>query len=338
MAIKNRNRAIVEKIGYEKNSQKLLHIPQDNLIRRISLHGKITLTSGSTAGSGIKNHKLLGLVKRIQIRLNGHDSIIDVDAQSYFHALKFEYGAKPFIDALTVPSATKSKTFEFELPIDFALIRNQISDYTALLPAQLLDSVDLIIEWGDIGDIITTVSDTTVSTASEISVSLIEVYSNTNSGELDDIINNLTKVYEGVEQTEIDKGYQSYPADELPIAIRPVPARHLASLIFGLDNITDGNPSYSNAVVKQLKLENVKGGGESIFHDYFNVLNHQQKSDFRLESDNSNGMIYLDWTDLRNGSLDNVDVDALKFKLLTKAPESGHKNACRIYKRYIPVG
>ena len=337
MVLKNRKRAIVNSVSYKKNEQVILAIPQDNLLRRISLHCKFIFDTAATAGTGIKNDSILNLIKRIQVRLNGSDSIFDVDLRSYFHALTFEYGAKPYMDTFAIPSASSSGTFEVEIPIDFALIRNQISDYSALVPAHLLDSLDLIIDWGSETDVITTVNNTTVSSSTKIGISIIEVYSNTgDSKEIDDVLQNLTKVYEGVEQTPITRAYTSYPADELPVQVRPVPARHLTSVIFGINNITDGNPSYSNAVISDVKLENVKGGGEAIFYDIFSDLNHEQKSDFRLESDNVTGIIILDWTDLRNGSLDNMDVDALKYKILTAAPTASKENAIRIYKKYIP--
>jgi len=338
MAIKNRKRAIVEAVEFKENGQVIKQLPQDNPLRRISLHGKFVIDTATTIGVGIKQDSILNLVKRIQVRLNGSDNIFDLDLRTYFYALAFEYGTKPYLDSFVIPSASSSSTFEIEIPIDFALIRNQISDYSALLPAHLLDSLDLIIDWGAISDVVTTPNDTTVNvTSTQIKLSIIEVYSNSADGkELDEIISNLTKVYEGVEQTPITRAYTSYPADELPVQVRPVPARHLTSIIFGLDNITDGDSTLSNAVIDQIKLENVKGGGEAIFYDFFSDLNHEQKSDFRLESDNSQGMIMLDWVDLRNGSLDNIDVDALKYKVLTSAPTATKENAVRIYKKYIP--
>ena len=79
-------------------------------------------------------------------------------------------------------------------------------------------------------DVLTTPTNTEIDDAkSEIALSVIEVYSTDGGKELDDIIANLTKVYEGVEQTEIDSEYHSYPADELPVQIRPVPAQHLVA-------------------------------------------------------------------------------------------------------------
>ena len=244
MVVKNREKNLTVKAKFEKNATVRVEIPQDNAIRRINLHCKIVTNAGATPAVGIKNGNILNAIKRMQVKLNGTDDIFDLDLRTYFDVLTYEYGTKPYLDAFAIPVATKSSNDEIEIPIDFALIRNQISDYSALLPAQLLDSVELLITWGDIGDIVTTANTATIASSTEIALSLIEVYETTsNLDALNDIMGSLTKVYEGVEQTSITQAYASYPADELPIQVRPVPARHLAHLMIALKNITDGNPA-----------------------------------------------------------------------------------------------
>ena len=182
----------------------------------------------------------------------------------------------------------------------------------------------------------TTPNTTTIDSSSEIALSLIEVYETTaDLKEFDGIMGQLRKVYEGVEQTSITQAYGSYPADELPIQVRPVPARHLAHMLIALSNITDGDPAPSNDIVSYVKLENVQGGGEAIFLGIFKFLNRAQKLDYALESDNVAGRVYLDWTDIRNGFLSNIDVDAIKYKILATAPTATKVNALRIYKKFI---
>ena len=121
------------------------------------------------------------------------------------------------------------------------------------------------------------------------------------------------------------------------VDVRPVPARHLAHLLLGMSNITDGDPSRTNTVIDRIKLENVKGGGELMMVDKFAYFNQMQKLTLGLESDNEVGEVYLNWVDRRNGGLDNIDVDALKYKFTTGAPTASKKNAIRIYKKYIPI-
>ena len=79
----------------------------------------------------------------------------------------------------------------------------------------------------------------------------------------------------------------------------------------------------------------MQGGGEAIFLGIFKYLNHGQKLDYALESDNVTGRVYFDWTDIRNGNLTNLDVDAIKYKILAVAPAATKVNAVRIYKKFI---
>lgn len=338
MTLKTRQRLLSKTVDYAENATTSIELPKDNLTRQLLLNFEFTLKTGATAGTGAKNADVLNLVKRIEIKINGNDNVFDLDLKTYFDLLRFEYEAEPFKTTFAIPAANASSTGYVTVPIDFGLIRNLLTDFSSLIPAQLLDSFELLITWGDIDDVITTKQTTTVDTKTKCNVSIVEVYENSpDTSSLNSVINNLQRVYEGVEQTEFDQAYSSYPADELPVDIRPVPARHLSHLILGMSNITDGNPSRTNSVIDKIKLENVKGGGELMFIDKFQYLNQMQKLQLGLESDNEVGEVYLNFVDRRNGGLDNVDVDALKYKFLTAAPTTNKKNAIRIYKKYIPI-
>lgn len=338
MTLKTRQRLLATPLKYAENGVTQIDLPKDNLVRRIDLNFDFNLTTGATPGTGGKNADVLNLVKRIEIKINGNDNVFDLDLKTYFDLLRFEYEAEPFKTTFAIPAANTSNNQYVTVPIDFALIRNILTDFSSLIPAQLLDSFQLLITWGDIDDVITTKQNTTINANTKCEVAIVEIYENSpDTSELNQVINNLQRVYEGVEQTEIDQAYSSYPADELPVDIRPVPARHLSHLILGMSNITDGNPSRTNTVIDRIKLENVKGGGELMMIDKFRYFNQMQKLTLGLESDNETGEVYLNWVDRRNGGLDNIDVDALKYKFLTEAPTANKKNAVRIYKKYIPI-
>ena len=341
MALKTRTREIARTADFKENDTVLVQLPQDNLVRRLTLEFDIRTStpSGDTVGTGVKNEAVLNLVKRIQVRLNGTDNIFDVDLRTYFHALTKEYGHKPhFGAAYTIPAANASSNRDVVVPIDFALIRDQISDYSALVPANLLDSFELLITWGAIGDLISTVNDTQVDSTTKCKIHVTEVYETTEDrSQIEAVISNLTKIYEGVEETKIDQAYTSYPADELPVDIRPVPARHLSHCLVALANVTDKNPDESNSVITDVKLENVQGGGESILLVDFAVQNRLQELTVQTEAGELVGVLYLNWADIRNGGLDNIAVDALKYKFLTGTPTASKENAVRIYKKYIPV-
>lgn len=340
LVLKNRERTIVETAPFVADKTVLLKIPRDNVIRRISLHVKVKVDSGATIPIGIKNGDILNIIKRIQVRLNGSDGRFDVSLKTYFEALRFEYGTKPFKTTFVIPAANADGTFYIEIPIDFAIIRNQISDYRAILPANFLASLDLLITWGDLSDIVTTVGATAKIDAdsTEVSVSLIEVYSTQGTEPaLDDIIKNAVQIYEGEQSVDISKKYDSYPTNQLAVPLHPLPATHLAHLILTYLNTTDGDPALSDNVVDYIKLKNVTGGGEDMFINEWEYLQRQQKLDYGLESDNLTGGVYLDWADIRNGGLNNINADAIFYQFLATAPTADKLNNITTYIKYIPL-
>ena len=338
MVLKTRERLLTKTVDFKENTAVRVELPQDNPVRQLNLHIAVKVKAGSTIPVGIKNGDILNIISRIEVILGSTDNIFDVDLSTYFDALAFEMGTKPFKTAFVIPAANKAGTYHIHVPIDFALIRNQISDFSALVPAQLLDSFGLRVTWGAIGDIVSTKNTATIDSATQIELVIVEVYETTGDlAALNDVLSKLTKVYEGTQQLEIDGAYGSYPINELPLQIRPIPANHLSHMLKALNNITGGNPTPDNTVVTHIKVENVKGGGEAIFLNKFEYLQRQQKLAYALENDNQKGRVYIDWTDLRNGGLANVSVDALKYKFLTAAPAADKKNAIRLYVKYIPV-
>lgn len=341
MVAKSRAKALTKVWNYLAGESVIDVLPRDNLIRRVSLHADITLSTpaGGTVATGLKTSDILNLLKRIEIIYNGNDNVFDVDAKTYIEALRFGYGTVAYKDTVVTPIAGSKTTFHIEVPIDFAFDKKLISDTRALCPAPVLGSLQLRLTWGVIGDVYTTPNATVIDAATKVRVSITEIYDN---GQGDDaiqpILDNLTKVYEGVQQDEITGANTSYPADEQDIQMRPVGALHLQGIFCVLLNITDGNPAYSNTAITQMKLANVKGGGEAIFHGIFADLQREQKTDYGFETDNPIGRVMIDYADLRFGGLQNNDPDALKWKILTPAPAAGKVNAVRIFKRYIVTG
>ena len=341
MALKSRTRRLSKNIKLTSGATEQYELPQDNLTRRINLHMKITAATaaGATKAVGIKNGGIAKYVKRMEVILNGSDNVFDLDLRTYLHALTYEYGASPYYHEIAIPNAGASDSAFVNIPIDFALIRNQIMDLGAVIPAQLLDSFILQITLGQPSDVFTTANATTIS--GTIELTLTEIYeqdANAGNQAIDDVISSAVIVREGVTAINIDAAYASYPADSLDKQIRPIPANHLTHCLVALKNITDGNPDEANDVIDFLKISNVKGGGELILVDTFTALNYAQQIEYSLENDNIEGVVYLDWVDLRNGGLANVNVDALKYELLTAAPTTAKKNQLRVYKKYITGG
>lgn len=341
MVLKNRQQAISEYVAYQANSTTQQKIPRNNLIRRILLKFsiKIDTPTGATKGSGIKNDNLLNLIKRMRIQLEGVDNIFDVDLRTYAQVINMEYGSKLEYDTFAVPAVGGTQTVEIIVPIDFSLFRHIMSYYGNVLPANFLGSLNVLIDWGDISNILTTVGGTVISSDTKCNISIVEVYDTEgNTGAYKDVVKNIVKVYEGVQQVTTSKKYDSYPANALKAEVLPVAAQHMSALLFALNNITDGNPLASNTIINDVKVQNVRGGGELLFLENFKILQKSQAQDYRLESENPKGVAYLDWQDARNGGLANQIADALYWQFLTDAPTASKENAIRIYVKFIATG
>lgn len=341
MVLKSREKSLTRVWDFKENSQVIQELPQDNLLRRVALHLDLVLQTpaGAAIAVGIKNSDILNIIKRIEVIIDGNDNILDCDLRTFFEALRFSYGTAAYKDTVAIPAAGTSSTYHVEIPLDFAFDPKLISDVSALLLANLYGSLDLRITWGSISDIFTTPNGTIVNASSKVRVSVIEIYENGNgeSG-YEAAISGNTKIYQGVQEDQLTGAHDSYPANEFPVQVRPVAAVHLQTIFCCLKNVTDGDPAYANDVITQLKLENVKGGGEAIFHGFFADLQRTQKTDYGFETDNPIGRLMVDYADNRFGGLVNNDPDALKWKFINLAAAAGKANAIRAFKRYIVTG
>ena len=223
---------------------------------------------------------------------------------------------------------------------DFARLKKNLSDFSALLDAPKYSSVDLEIEWGDISDIYTTKNTATIDASTNCEISLVEAYDDPNISRegipnLADIRDSLIDIRLGVEQHEIDAKHESYNDDIQQILIQPTPSVILNHMIFAKKNVTDGNASFADDVITQLKLENTEGSGLHVLHGKWKDLQAPMKTDYSLAS-LPTGIVYIDWRDQRQGGLLNQDVEALKLRILTNAPAANKKNAIRILREYIP--
>jgi len=116
--------------------------------------------------------------------------------------------------------------------------------------------------------------------------------------------------------------------------ILPVNSTMLSQMYFTKENITDENPVFSDSVIKQLKIQNVEGAGEIVITNFWENLVDPLKTDYSLET-LPEGMLFIDWLDQRQRGLIISESDALKVRLLTKAPTTGKKNSMRVYSEFV---
>jgi len=344
MATRLSNRFINEKIKFAKNGEGRIEIPRDNPIRAIILWFEIKVTAGSsTAPASRKNNHYKNIVKKIKLERDGSENKFALSAVTKYFVAWMEHGVKPYETDADTPAAGQSVTHKFQLQFDFAQVPRNPSDFTALLNNDL-SSLDLIVEWGDIGSIFGTANGATVDTDDTfVQVEIQEAFDNRAPAPESDpgieayLANGLD--YKELEETvhPIEQAFDSFDLNELVIDVKPVPVRIVKEMWRTLKNITDGDPSESNEVVTHFKFANIRGRGESIWRARFKQAWAATKQLLALDS-LPEGVLWFDWVLFRQGGFRNNVSEASKIKLLTEAPASSKKNGLLVWRRYLVTG
>jgi hypothetical protein len=334
MVLKLRQKHLVTEIPFVENSEQIVDIPQDNPLRRITLSFFVDYTTITTIATA-KNDDLLNLVKRVQLIFNGATTKFDVDLKTYFFASTFQNGTKLSRDAFNV-AISANNIAKITMTIDFAQLKNNLTDFSGLFNAPAFSSLQLKLQWGDIGDVVSTATTTINSAKCELATT--EVYDNgQGENQLDEVVLSAQDIREGVDVTNITKAFGSFGGDELEAKILPVPSTILEHCLVTQNFTTSTNPARSDALITQLRLENVRGGEELIFYDTWLNWKTQNKAEYGLTSaDVDAGTIFISWNELRLAGLLNNVVDALKYKFLT-ALLGSNTNTVRVYKKYIVI-
>lgn len=337
MVLKLRQKHLVTEVPFKVDGETIVDVPQDNPLRRLTLNFFIDYDV-VTAILAEKNDGILNLVKRIQLIFNGATNKIDVDLKTYFFANTFQNGTQAFRDDLIIAVGTDN-TVKITVTLDFAQLKNNLTDFSGLFNTPSFSSLQLKIQWGSSSDVVTVPANMVIASTTRCEIATTEVYDNgQGENQLDSVVLSAQDIREGVDVTNITQAHDSFGGNELEAKILPVPSTILEHCLVTQNNVTDGNPSKSNAVIEQLRLENVRGGEELIFYDTWLNWFTQNKAEYGLtDADVNFGVIFISWNELRLAGLLNNVVDALKYKFLTAQPDATKINTVRVYKKYIVI-
>lgn len=341
MATRVANRFIVEKLKFKKNEEVLYDLPRDRAIRRLIMRLTVKVNAGSSAPVDRITMHYMNAVKKIRLIRNGSDVKINVDLVSKYLADWAENGVKPAESSISTPAASGSATYTQSVIFDFALNRKLLSDFRALLNARALSSLQIAVEWGDIGDIFKTVNGASIDAdGTYFQISLDEVFDNGAPREAGDAglsayLENARDIREQVDVPHVIKQQrESFDLDEDVVDVGPVPSLVLFEQIRAIKNFGTTDWEHSDDVITHIKYANIKGGGESIFRQRWKDWQETTKQDLTLD-DLPSGVGFLNWVQQRQGGLRNTDPDAIKLKLLTAAPASGKENAIIVYRKFF---
>jgi len=332
--IRVKPRPLQETIPFAADETKGMDIPMDNNIRAITVTPLVDLTKGTTAATGAIPDGLLNLMKKLRLVMNGDDNKFNVDAVKHYKVEAIEKGISAPLTAIADPAVTvaDSKT---TLRFDFAKFRQDLRDISALLPAPQLSSLRLECDWGSIADLYGTVNDTIVATTTKLQITLWETVDDEGkSVEAQAPNGKFQDIRESVGFFDFTEEYSQFDADELAKVINPVPSRILTHFLLTREDY-GGDIDERLAVddvITRIKIQNVKGNGEQIFHVIANDFQNELAGEYGIAM--PTGGYYIDWRDPRNG-LDNFVTEALKWKFLTNAPDSSETDRIEVYTRYI---
>lgn len=334
MTIKVKPRPLQETIPFAADETKGMDIPMDNNIRAITVTPLIDLTKGTTAATGDIPDGILNLMKKLRLVMDGDDNKFNVDAVKHYKVEAIEKGISAPLSAVADPAVTVAD-LTTTLRFDFAKFRQDLRDISALLPAPQKSSLRFEVDWGSVSDIFGTVNDTIVATTSKLQITLWETIDDAGASvEAQAPDGKFQDIREGVGFFDFTEAFTQFDSDELAKVINPVPTRILTHFLLTREDFA-GNPAERlavNDVITRIKIDNVKGKGEQIFHVIAADFQNELAGEYGIAM--PTGGYYIDWRDPRNG-LDNFVTEALKWKFLTNAPDSAETDRIEYYVRYI---
>jgi len=337
MVLQTKERPLSQPVPFVANSTQRIEVDRDNLIRRMAMLFNIVVTSGASAGLTIIEDDLLNIVRKVRLVMDADDNKFNVDLTKWIFVEQVEKGTLPKRDVFAIPANGTSATFQILINADFAQARQNLSDVTALLDAPNKSSLFLEIDWGSIADVLETVNDTIIDTDTEIRISLTEVFDDAGAEANAKLASaGFIDMREGTDQFDLTKANTSFDDSVKQEQIEPVPANILTHLLVTKEDITSvsNSPTRSNAVVDQVKVENIKGVGEKLIQVSWDQLTFGNKAEYGLESPQT-GVSYIDWIDQRRGGLANFVAEAIKWRFLNPAPTATETNAVLLYTRYV---
>jgi hypothetical protein len=158
---------IVTRLGYidfAERATKTLRLDQYGVCTSLRLRLAFTITAGSSAMVGAKPFVLSRLFKRVDLNINGQDTLQTIDGPALVARQLFERGVRPYgMDATFVLTGSSTVTsYEIVLELPQALPR-AIMPLDTGLDFRKINQAILSVLWGDINDLVATANGAAIS-------------------------------------------------------------------------------------------------------------------------------------------------------------------------------
>lgn len=245
-------------------------LPRDRWIRAIMLHTQIVESqSGTPVTTGILNWH-----SAIRVVASGNDTLKNVNGYRLWSVNKYEHGTQLPFDTIGSLDTGLTKNAYFEL--HFALNPKNPFDVSALLPAHLLSTLDLFIDFGAL----TLMGSTFTLTSGTVEVTVTECY--TTADEEAKIKSGLVKLY------ETENTYSSIPS-----AIASDYSQYIdlqtGVKILKLGIFTQTSSAYSDGVIGKYEIRQMSPVNTQLDHSEWYASKSEDKIFYGLTTNVATG-------------------------------------------------
>jgi len=165
-------------VDFSENGSHTIAIPRDGVLTEMRIRMRYTITHGAAASTGPMWNALAGLIKRLEVTLNGRDTVMQIDGPGAVARAIIEYGQVPYAQKgaayasswndLDVTNSTAT-AYDVIFPVAFFFPQSQ-DPLLAALPVNRFGQATLELTYGDVNDLFVSVNANTAISAVTVTV------------------------------------------------------------------------------------------------------------------------------------------------------------------------
>lgn len=153
----------LQNIPYQAGVRNTIPIDRDGVLAMLAVRLAFTVTNGATGPVGPLWMTLARLIRRLEVVVNGQDTVVAINGAHLASRALFDFGARQFgMDDTVVLTNSAATNYQIVLPIPFYLPRARRPDDTAL-DLRKVAQATIGITWGDQTDLFTTPNNAAIS-------------------------------------------------------------------------------------------------------------------------------------------------------------------------------
>ena len=150
-------------IDFTEGGRHTIEVNRPGVLGSILLRMQFTVTNGASAAVGPLWGTLASLIKRVEVIVNGKDTIVSIDGPGLVARAIYELGNNPYgMGDTVVLTGSAATAYDIILPIPFYLPKSATPFLTAL-PVDRLGQTTIAITYGDIDDFYATPNSAAIS-------------------------------------------------------------------------------------------------------------------------------------------------------------------------------